>query len=95
MRLEQDGQTVTQVTSTAAPITDFDVSSTTGALAYVSDNDIYLADYLGQSPRRCWMGRRPLSTVPIRCISFASHRRAANWLSLWVVSERWTSPPVG
>ena len=43
---------MTQVTSTAAPITDFDVSSTTGALAYVSDNDIYLADYLGQSPRR-------------------------------------------
>ena len=42
-RLEQDGMTLTQVTFEPAPVRDFSVSSV-GRVAYISDNDLWLAN---------------------------------------------------
>lgn len=44
MRLGVDGQTVTQITSEAEPVTDFDVSPGGERLAYVSGNNLIEAD---------------------------------------------------
>ena len=40
MRVERDGQTLTQLTNEPIPITDFDVSPTDGRLLYVSNNNL-------------------------------------------------------
>ncbi len=42
LRLERDGVTVSQITAAETPLTDFDVSSVTGDVAYVADNKLYL-----------------------------------------------------
>jgi hypothetical protein len=47
--LEIDGKTVTQITSEAKPVSDFDVSPADGALVYVSDNDLVLTDAMGRN----------------------------------------------
>ncbi len=51
VRLEVDGQTQSLATDAPAPVTDFDVARITGAIAYVSDNDLYLIAAPGQEPR--------------------------------------------
>jgi hypothetical protein len=43
-RLETDGATQTQVTDEAAGVLEFDVSPADGRLAYISDNDLIVAD---------------------------------------------------
>lgn len=44
MRLDADGQTMTQITNEAEPVIDFDVSPAGSRLAYVSGNDLIEAD---------------------------------------------------
>ncbi len=48
-RIEIDGATRTQITQEAADITDFDISPSNGALAYVSNNVLITTDRLGQN----------------------------------------------
>ena len=43
-RLDVDGVTLTQLTNEAAPVTDFDAAPVGGRLAYVSDNDLIVAN---------------------------------------------------
>jgi len=46
-RLGTDGSTLTQITHETAPVRYFDVSPTTGALAYITANTLVCADSLG------------------------------------------------
>jgi dipeptidyl aminopeptidase/acylaminoacyl peptidase len=48
-RIETDGSTRTQITQEATGITDFDVSPSNGALAYVSGNALITTDGLGHN----------------------------------------------
>lgn len=55
-RLEADGQTLTQMTRFSAPVTDFDVSPTSGSLAIVSGNRLYLTGKDGGNIRTLTSG---------------------------------------
>lgn len=50
-RLESDGTTVNQITFEPSPVNKFDVSPTDGSLAYVSNNQLLLADASGGGRR--------------------------------------------
>lgn len=48
-RVEIDGTTLTQITSEASPVTNFDVSPIDGSVAYVSNNILFNVDVQGGS----------------------------------------------
>lgn len=52
MRLERDGKTKRQITQAPTDIRNFDVASLSGNVAYVTGNELYIADALGVNPRR-------------------------------------------
>lgn len=51
LRIESDGKTVTQITTEAGPVADFDVSPQDGHLVYVSENNLIASDAWGQQRR--------------------------------------------
>jgi len=59
MRLEIDGVTLSQIAHAAAAVTDFAVSQVTGQVAYVSGNELYLADAAGADPAVILTGPGP------------------------------------
>ncbi|MGH2592537.1 MAG: DPP IV N-terminal domain-containing protein [Anaerolineae bacterium] len=61
-RLDVDGVTLMQLTNEAAPVTDFDASPVDGRLAYVSDNDLIVANADG-SDRALLVDGPPQPTI--------------------------------
>ncbi|MCL4507678.1 MAG: DPP IV N-terminal domain-containing protein [Chloroflexi bacterium] len=61
-RVEVDGQTAVQVTHELSPVTDFDVSPTDGKLAFVSNNNLILANPDG-SRRTVMVDAHPMPTA--------------------------------
>jgi hypothetical protein len=55
-RLEADGVTLHQATDTALPVTAFDTSPSDGRIAYVSDNDLFIAKPDGSNPTLLYDG---------------------------------------
>jgi WD40 repeat protein len=51
-RIEMNGGFARMVTDLPAPVLDFDISPADGRLAYVSGNDLYIANPDGSSPQR-------------------------------------------
>lgn len=49
-KLEMDGKTTSQITSTENGVTDYDVSQANGLLAYITDNDLYILTRAGDTP---------------------------------------------
>ncbi len=50
-RMERDGKTITQLTSEAVEVTDYDISRQDGSIAYVASNQLLLADADGSDRR--------------------------------------------
>lgn len=61
-RLDVDGVTLTRLTGEAAPVIDFDASPVDGRLAYISDNDLIVANADG-SGRAVLVDGSPLPAV--------------------------------
>ena len=51
-RLDTDGKTVTQITFEPAKVDDYDVSLVDGSVAYVSNNQMFMADASGANRRK-------------------------------------------
>ncbi len=51
-RIETDGKTKRQITKLGTEVRDFDISPITGELAYSTANGIFIADALGNNPKR-------------------------------------------
>ena len=62
MRVEPDGFGRKQITFANAPITDFDISPETGLLAYVSANELHIADAYGQNDSVILTGPDPVAS---------------------------------
>ncbi len=64
MRLETDGSSPSPVTSAESPITAFDVSQTTGAIAYAAANEIHVTDANGKADTITYTAPDPLADAP-------------------------------